>query len=259
MQSGISSTSGMQESSSPVLENSLSTSYEPEFYRSVESDNVPVTFTLDRMSAPKVSEAEQRALIRALIAQFVNAGLVDLSLPQEQVWRQIRRAAHSLPDSWDPVTDHTPDLLARARVFTKVRENAMAVLMYATLVEHLINDILISFASKRKMRASDVTSMLKEANLRAKSTWLVGVLGGKTLSPTVVKNIQALADARNAFIHYKWSQPGSSAKEAQAKALVQAELVVRSLRRYQKMHCGVVSQRSTAVRNLYPQAGRNAG
>jgi len=208
------------------------------------------------MKQPRVSEAAQRSLVRTIVAQFANAGLVDFSLPDDQVWEQIRRAARLLPDDFDAVTDHTPNLLSKARLFAKSHDYAMAVLMYATWVEHLINDILILLSSKRKMRTSEVTTMLKEANLRAKSTWLLAVLGGKALSPKTVKRIQALADARNSFIHYKWSQPGNSAKEAQRKALGEAESVVRSLRRYRSKDAGALTKRSASVRKLLPEPGR---
>jgi hypothetical protein len=92
--------------------------------------------------------------------------------------------------------------------------------------------------------------MIKEASLRAKSTWLLPLLNGKELSPATVGRIQKLADARNAYIHYKWGQTDSAARADQERALADAEKLVKTLQRYKLQETKMVSSRSKVIRDF---------
>ncbi len=205
------------------------------------------------MGRPKSLQPDERDVIKALLAHFANVGRVDLSKPKSEVWDQFVAAANELDDEMDPVIDHTEELLASARRARKEDDYSLAVLMYATWVEHSLNLILFELAVDRKMLRAHFNGMIKEASLRAKSTWLLPLLGGKALSPSSVGRIQKLADARNAYIHYKWGQTYKEARADQGRALEEAEKLVKMLQRYKIVEAQLVSTRSKIIRNLVPR------
>lgn len=203
-------------------------------------------------SSRKVSKSGERKMFRNLLAAFANAGHIDLSLPEKDIWKQFKKVADSLDDDFDVVIDHTANLLFQARRAKEVGDFSMSVLMYATWVEHSLNAALLQLAAGRKMLKSHSNAMIKEASLRTKSTWLLPLLGAKALSTETVARIQRLADSRNAFIHYKWGQLSNAAEGDQKRALEDAEKVVRTLQSLGRKNAKIVSGRSKKVRSLVP-------
>jgi hypothetical protein len=121
--------------------------------------------------------SDERALGKALIAAFANAGHIDLTQSKEDVWTQLRSFVKSLPDDFDVVIDHTPKLLQQARTARLEKSYEFAVLMYATWVEHSLNLVLQELALARGISGTYQQLMLREASLRAKTTWLLPLLG----------------------------------------------------------------------------------
>lgn len=70
------------------------------------------------------------------------------------------------------------------------------------------------------------------------------------MSATTVGRIQKLADARNAYIHYKWGQTHSQARSEQERALAEAEKLVKTLQRYKTDEAKMVTSQSKVIRNL---------
>ena len=206
------------------------------------------------MKRPAPSESRQIAVAKAFLAELASTGEVDLAKPVEEIWDQFLAATNDIDDSFDPVIDHTPDLLFRARQSRKEKNFSMSVLMYATWVEHTLNMMILNLAVKKLMLKSHFNTMIKEASIRSKSTWLLPLLGGKTLSPITITRIQKLADSRNAFIHYKWGQTVKAAKFDQINALEDAEKLVKTLQRYRISVTKRVSPRSKSVRRVFAGA-----
>lgn len=204
------------------------------------------------MSRLKPLKPDERHVIRTLLAEFANSGHVDLESSEDEIWDQFVAAIGNLPDDFDVVIDHTPVLLSQARKARSEGNNELAVLMYATWVEHSLNGVLQKFAAERRMLQSHFTAMLREASLRAKATWLLPLLGARPLTAVTVARIQKLADARNAFIHYKWGQTAKAAKADQERAIVDAEKVVQTLQRLKRKEAKILSQRSSIIRKLVP-------
>ncbi len=197
-----------------------------------------------------MSTMDERALVKSLVAAFANAGHIDLTQSKEDVWTQLRAFVKSLPDDFDVVIDHTPKLLQQARTARLENSYEFAVLMYATWVEHSLNLVLQELALARGISGRYQQLMLREASLRAKTTWLLPLLGAKPMSPQTVARIQKLADARNAFIHYKWGQLSKAAQADQERALVDAEKVVKTIQRLKRYEAKILSERSQAVKAL---------
>ena len=193
---------------------------------------------------------DERDLIKGLIAAFANAGHIDISKTDDEIWDQFKAIADGLPTDFDVVIDHTPKLLRNARTAKSEHNHELAVLMYATWIEHSINLVLQQVAFARGISEPHFQAMLREASLRAKTTWLLPLLGIKPLSEVVVGRIQKLADTRNAFIHYKWGQLSRAAKADQERALADAEKVVKTIQRLRRQEAKILSERSRVIRSL---------
>lgn len=187
----------------------------------------------------------------ALLAEFANAGYIDLKQPEKDILAQLKKVSDVLTEKdLDPVIDHTESLLSKAREAHKAGDLSIAVLMYATYVEHTLNLFLMKLAEARDIPSAQYAMMIREASLRAKSTWLLPLLGSRPLSELTITRIQRLAEARNAFIHYKWNQKYSLAKADQNKSIMDAEKVVLALQRYKLKAVGLVSRKSHSVQSL---------
>jgi hypothetical protein len=115
------------------------------------------------------------------------------------------------------IIDHRATLLREARRQVRRHQNEFALLFYATYFEHWINGMIETAADWRDMAAENTTSLLREAPLRAKLTWVLSLLSVPRLKPGYVKRILAVAEHRNGCVHYKWlPQAGESKRDIDA-------------------------------------------
>ncbi len=131
------------------------------------------------------------------------------------------------------VIDHTVSLITEARRHGRERRFAMANLFYATYIEHCLNDMLSTVAKWRKMKSADIRNMLRVTNIEAKATWLLAVFGAKPIPESQLQTIRLILEARNAFVHYKWTpetQPRSG-EVMETRNLKRAERAIRYLNR----------------------------
>ena len=206
-----------------------------------------------------VSQRQLQSLYKGMLASFINAGYIDpTGKSPEEIHQDLCRVADDLPDDFDVVIDHTPQLLSLARQFRRSSKPELAVLMYATWVEHSLNLILHDLATAASIGEKYVRSMIRESSARAKATWLLGLIGGRPLSPSALARMQKLFDARNAFVHYKWGQLSKKAKADQEAALVDADYVIRAVQRIKRLDLGRVSKRSKVVQSVLPKHAKPA-
>jgi len=146
----------------------------------------------------------------------------------------LRKAARGTFPKFVLVLDHTKDLLKEARSYARVKRADFALLFYATFIEHWANGEIVRLSQKRGLSAKDITALLRETQLRGKCTWVLALLGAAPLNARYVQRIAAVAEYRNAYVHYKW-QPlpeGSKANEEKARVadlLRDAEATARYL------------------------------
>ncbi|MDR3416174.1 MAG: hypothetical protein P4L83_08310 [Nevskia sp.] len=98
------------------------------------------------MKKPKRIDSVVVAVARSLLAEFANAGHIDLTKPKEDIWKQLRSVTASLPDDFDVVIDHTPKLLAAARRARSEGQAELSLVLYATWVEHSLNLVIKQLA-----------------------------------------------------------------------------------------------------------------
>lgn len=148
-----------------------------------------------------------RGIIARVFEHAVRTGEVDLTGKSEV---EIHAAYTALLDRlanvgefW-PVIDRTRDLLQLARKFAREGDARVATLFYATWVEHWINSVVSIACERRGLPADEVVAIVRDSSLKAKTGWLLRLLGLKRIAAVHRSAILRLADLRNAFVHYKW-------------------------------------------------------
>ena len=132
----------------------------------------------------------------------------------------------------DLVLDHTSDLLEQARSFSADGAHDFAVMFYATWVEHTLNGALSALVSRAGLTDSSRKSIIR-MGLADKMGVGWEVVHGQEFPTRLRTEVLALAEARNAFVHYKWNPaPGdgpSARDEASRKTMARAQALVSDL------------------------------
>ncbi len=141
------------------------------------------------------------------------------------------------------ITVHHENILRQARHFVSLEQIQFAVVLYATWFEHWLNGMIASKRLKFKLSINEAAEIIREVSLRGKTSWLLDVLGYKKISQKHRNTILQVAEARNAFVHYKF-KPSEDDKpdseESKLKALlIEAERTIRYLKRYETKELGV--------------------
>ncbi len=111
----------------------------------------------------------------------------------------------------------------------------LALILYATEIEHHLNDIIQKALLGKNFKTSEIESIMR-LDIEAKRTWLFPLLGLPRLSTNCSKNIKLIADKRNEFIHYKWRGLFDSESQKLDKQYVElcnkAIFVISNIKRY---------------------------
>jgi hypothetical protein len=190
----------------------------------------------------KLEKRVARELVAGVLEVAVREGRVD---PKGKSERQILNELLGLLEG--PLAsgttfklsfaiDHTTGLLARARNHRKLGEAWLACLFYAIWFEHLLNLMINSIVSRRRLPASTSKQMIRDLPFHAKISWFFPLLGAKPISKRHQDVLKTLAELRNSFIHYKWAySPISAPDELRLGAtalLKNIEWTVSYMRRY---------------------------
>lgn len=109
---------------------------------------------------------------------------------------------------------YTDDITKEAKILQDKQNYRLALILYATAIEHHLNDIIQKTLISKNFFLSEIENIMR-LDIEAKRTWLFPLLGLPRLSKNCSKNIKAIADKRNEFVHYKYK--GSFEKEADIK------------------------------------------
>ena len=162
---------------------------------------------------------------------------MSLAEAQAEVSRQVKALARGSPGPWLFTTDFTAELLALARRFRNEKRTELAILFFATWLEHEINSFVFIACIRRGYPQALAARIIREVGYPGKYTWLFTLLGLPALNATYQGHIREMLDARNAFVHYKWRHFDGDRDEhaehvrANAQVLERAEPLVRYLTR----------------------------
>ena len=150
------------------------------------------------------------ALVRSISEDLVRYGVIKTEDKSNEELQEeiIKYIADLFRGNRNPVfvwaTDYTSTLLREARKFARLEEHELSCLFYATWFEHWLNGMINAMGKRKKFTDQEITSIIRDTQFRAKSTWLLHVLGLKPISDMHLRRMQTIVDARNSFVHYKW-------------------------------------------------------
>jgi hypothetical protein len=149
-------------------------------------------------------------LVRNMAEDLVRYGVVDQKGKSDEELHQevleyigkIVKKKGNVVFAWS--IDHTPTLLKEARKYARAAEHELSCLFYATWFEHWLNDLINTVGKRLKLTEQEIIQIIRETQFRAKSTWLLRILGLKPINEAHLRRMQSIIDARNSFVHYKW-------------------------------------------------------
>jgi hypothetical protein len=161
------------------------------------------------------SAKEEEKLKKALVTTFIpslvndlhNSGIIsDADLSDRQIVNEKIRQFLNRKNkpSFSIVVDHRSTILSLAEQQNKEGHRELSISLYATFVEHSLNNIIHHQCLKKKIDEKTKLEILRSVNLMGKCSWLIKILGLPPLKPDHVKTILTIADERNSFFHYKW-------------------------------------------------------
>lgn len=159
----------------------------------------------------------------------------DDDLLGEQVVQYVKSVIGKLDIAL--LIDHTAALIREARSYARQSKFDFAILFYATYIEHQVNLIIAEACKQRRLSSQLTKTLLREANLKAKLTWVLQLLGERPITKKWIDRIGAVLEERNAFVHYKWpimpDDPKKPRVDTRPDMIRSAELVVKFLRRHE--------------------------
>lgn len=165
------------------------------------------------------------ALIRYIIIQAARDGELDLAGRSDTDLRDsIQLFMRKLNGSgWQAVmqSEHQPTLHRAAERFMQEDEHELAIVMYATAIEHWLNGMIEVGLRRRGEALSPET---ERGHLENKLTARWNELFFAPFPDDLRERILTLASARNNFVHYKWpmhSETEHDADRADRRALAQ--------------------------------------
>lgn len=156
-------------------------------------------------------DPQQDSLYRDLAAALVESGARDgeislVGTSDEEMRERALEFVRDVVDSNPPVgADPTREgrLDRAAERLHAAGEPDVALVLYATRVEHWVNNMLVSAMRRRGMSRSDRREVL-QSPLRAKTTWIWRMLFDTSMPDDVASPIAAISQRRDAFLHYRW-------------------------------------------------------
>jgi hypothetical protein len=123
------------------------------------------------------------------------------------------------------VRDHRDTLLAAARAEAEKRRDEIAIILYATWIEHSINGML-ALAFERKGHAENVINpLMRELRLHTKASALWKLAGLRDIGADNLRLLGQVIEFRNSLVHYKW--PAHDISLLEQRSLQLRDIVVR--------------------------------
>ncbi|MFH9116715.1 hypothetical protein [Streptomyces globisporus] len=101
---------------------------------------------------------------------------------------------------------HQDDLIEEADNFLDRGKHNLAILPYATWVEHWINRIILMRSIGEGTPQELATALIRSCRLELKFGRVWTSLGMPRFDKDLVRRVTRLMEARNGFVHYKWPQ-----------------------------------------------------
>lgn len=173
-----------------------------------------------RSSAGDEEDSLAADIIGAIFETWIEHGTLSVDdRPAEEIVNEFReRVLEWLsegPDDSEPfeigvIRDHRSTLLQSADDRFDSGEPEVAVVLWATWIEHHVNDVLLRTMWSLDVGEKSRNETIKTLNLKFKLTALWEILGLPEIDSETLASISEISSYRNSFVHYKW-RPVSSA------------------------------------------------
>jgi hypothetical protein len=127
------------------------------------------------------------------ILEYINDILEYISVPTPQ---------------YGVVVNHQAKLINEARRYEAEGDVNLALMFYAAWFEHWLNGMYIAREPMVVLEREEIIRLIRETNLASKTRHIWQLLFGEKLPDDVVQTILKVAEAGNAFVHYKWTPIG---------------------------------------------------
>jgi hypothetical protein len=95
----------------------------------------------------------------------------------------------------------------------------LAALLYATWVEHVLNELITVAVSRKGEPDALARRIIRDVQLSAKLDWLLPLLGFRPIGQKHAERLRKLAEFRNQYAHYKWPYIDVDNGEPSSKAV----------------------------------------
>ncbi|GMN90285.1 hypothetical protein [Francisella sciaenopsi] len=132
----------------------------------------------------------------------------------------------------DFVIDHSEYILDKAYSFEKSGDLDLSIVFFVIFFEHSLNKLIDYQLREKNISKKAKNELIRSVNIAGKCGWLLEVLDLPYFNRSHAKNIQELADNRNAFIHYKWNPKCEKNNDNRGELILKAKSTVKYLKNY---------------------------
>jgi len=137
---------------------------------------------------------------------------------------------------WRFGINYTDSLLKEAKKYLSSNNYQLTIVLYATWIEHWINDIIQFAGIQKGLNNKEIISLIKSVNNESKYSWLLPLFDLPRISEPYKKKIKKVIDLRNSFIHYKWTTKTEEEMDKEdkeyEKACIDAVKIIKYLKTY---------------------------
>lgn len=155
---------------------------------------------------PSDEEDLLRGLLPAVFSALARKGKLKEShlASQETIRTHLRKEIkYALRHTQVGVELHS-DFLKSAHSHWKEGRREIAIVLFATAIEHLINQYYRDALDAQGLPEAEVTTAIRSCSNDAKLSWLLSLSGAERMRPSTEKRIRKIFEIRNAIVHYKF-------------------------------------------------------
>jgi hypothetical protein len=150
------------------------------------------------------------AIGEGCLINFVETGLIEIgNRDTEEILVDFTRILarvyeNSNPESRTITVDNRDFLLGQASSAASKDEPELAVILYATWIEHFVNGLLLVALGRQGVSPGSRRALIRELRLLTKVTALWELADLPALPAKYLNLIDKITSLRNTFVHYKW-------------------------------------------------------
>lgn len=148
-------------------------------------------------------------IMECVFRSFIEDGsiIIEDQSPDEIILEYKALAAHMLAAETElrNIPDHRSVLWQRAKDEYVNGTPEIAITFCALWIEHVVNGNLVAGLQRKGYGLDIISPLIRELKLKTKITALWHIAGFEPLPDADISLIDQVSQARNAFVHYKWS------------------------------------------------------